>query len=54
MKGRKQKISKDDTLVFPNANYHLAQKEYDFWISENPDLSKSKNTQVYMPLQKVF
>lgn len=30
--------------VFQNANYHLPQLEYDFWMSENPDFSKSKNT----------
>lgn len=37
-------IAKDGSLVYPNADYHLAQKEYDFWMSESPDFSKSKNT----------
>ncbi len=36
-------ISKDDKLLFPNAHYHLAQKEYDFWMSKSPDFSHSKN-----------
>jgi len=30
--------------VFKNAKYYLPQLEYDFWISENPDFSRSKNT----------
>jgi glyoxylase-like metal-dependent hydrolase (beta-lactamase superfamily II) len=30
--------------VFKNAMYYLPQLEYDFWMSENPDFSKSKNT----------
>ncbi|MET3115440.1 glyoxylase-like metal-dependent hydrolase (beta-lactamase superfamily II) [Pedobacter sp. CG_S7] len=30
--------------VFQNANYYLPQLEYDFWMSDHPDFSKSKNT----------
>jgi glyoxylase-like metal-dependent hydrolase (beta-lactamase superfamily II) len=30
-------------LVFRNATYYLSQKEHDFWMSRNPDFSKSKN-----------
>jgi glyoxylase-like metal-dependent hydrolase (beta-lactamase superfamily II) len=33
----------DGTLVYKNAAYHLSQKEYNFWMSNNPDFSKSKN-----------
>ncbi len=35
-------ITTNGSLVYPNANYHIAKKEYDFWMSENPDFSKSK------------
>ena len=38
-------ISKSGTLVFPNAHYHLAQKEHEFWMSKNHDFSQSKNTE---------
>ncbi|UIR57312.1 MBL fold metallo-hydrolase [Sphingobacterium sp. SRCM116780] len=30
--------------VFQQANYHLSQLEYDFWMSADPDFSKSKDT----------
>ena len=30
-------------LIYKNATYHLSQKEYNFWMSNNPDFSKSKN-----------
>lgn len=33
------------TPVYPNARYHIAKKEYDFWMSGTPDFSKSKNPQ---------
>jgi len=36
-------IRKNNTLVYPNAEYYLAKREYDFWMSNNPDFSKSKN-----------
>lgn len=32
-------------LVYPNARYHIAKKEYDFWMKDNPDFSKSKLNQ---------
>jgi len=38
-------IDKGRKLVYPNAQYHLAKEEYDFWMDENPDFSKSKNSQ---------
>jgi len=37
-------IDKQKAFIYPNARYHLAKTEYDFWMSENPDFSKSKNT----------
>ncbi|HAP94893.1 MBL fold metallo-hydrolase [Epilithonimonas hominis] len=35
-------ITKDGKIVYPNAQYHIAKTEYDFWMSDNPDFSKSK------------
>lgn len=35
-------ITKEETIVYPNATYHIAKEEYDFWMSDNPDFSKSK------------
>ncbi|MCA6066407.1 MBL fold metallo-hydrolase [Chryseobacterium sp. RG1] len=35
-------ISLDRTQNFPNAKYHIAKKEYDFWMSDIPDFSHSK------------
>lgn len=29
--------------LFPKATFHLAREEYHFWMSENPDFSKSKD-----------
>jgi glyoxylase-like metal-dependent hydrolase (beta-lactamase superfamily II) len=37
-------LDKEKAFVYPNARYHLAKTEYNFWMSENPDFSKSKNT----------
>ncbi|WP_078063355.1 MBL fold metallo-hydrolase [Bacteroides ihuae] len=37
-------ITKSNTIVYPNAQYHIAKAEYEFWTSENPDFSKSKLT----------
>jgi len=31
-------------LIFKNASYYLSKVEHDFWMSSNPDFSKSKNT----------
>jgi len=33
----------DGKLVYKNATYHLSHKEYNFWMSNNPDFSNSKN-----------
>jgi glyoxylase-like metal-dependent hydrolase (beta-lactamase superfamily II) len=38
-------VNKDNTIVYPNAHYYMAKPEYDFWMSENPDFSKSKLTE---------
>lgn len=35
-------ISKGGSTIYPNAKYHIAKEEYDFWMSENPDFSYSK------------
>jgi len=35
-------ISRDGSIIYPNAKYHMAKEEYDFWMSENPDFSHSK------------
>jgi len=35
-------ISKDGSIIYPNAKYHIAKQEYDFWMSENPDFLHSK------------
>ncbi|WP_186452669.1 MBL fold metallo-hydrolase [Chitinophaga polysaccharea] len=32
-----------EQLMFPEARIHLSQAEYDFWVSESPDFSRSKN-----------
>jgi len=37
-------VSKNNTIVYPNAHYYMAKAEYDFWMSDNPDFSKSKLT----------
>lgn len=36
-------LDADGRIVFKNATYYLSQKEYTFWMSKNPDFSKSKN-----------
>ena len=36
-------LDKKDRFIFPNAKYHIAQKEYDFWMSENPMFPNSKD-----------
>lgn len=33
---------KDGILIFPNARVWMARQEYDFWMQEKPDFSKSK------------
>jgi glyoxylase-like metal-dependent hydrolase (beta-lactamase superfamily II) len=38
-------LATDGSLVFKNASYYLSQNEHDFWTSEKPDFSKSKNKQ---------
>jgi glyoxylase-like metal-dependent hydrolase (beta-lactamase superfamily II) len=38
-------VNKDNTIIYPNAHYYMAKAEYDFWMSENPDFSKSKLTE---------
>ena len=35
-------IANDESIIYPNAKYHIAKEEYDFWMSENPDFSHSK------------
>ena len=36
-------VDSNGQLVFKNAVYYLSHLEYNFWTSENPDFSKSKN-----------
>jgi glyoxylase-like metal-dependent hydrolase (beta-lactamase superfamily II) len=36
-------LDADGKLVFKNATYYLSEKEYNFWMSRNPDFSHSKN-----------
>ncbi|MEP0462520.1 MAG: MBL fold metallo-hydrolase [Flavobacteriaceae bacterium] len=38
-------ITTNQTLVYPNAQYHMTKTEYDFWMSNSPDFSKSKINQ---------
>jgi glyoxylase-like metal-dependent hydrolase (beta-lactamase superfamily II) len=33
----------DGKLTFKNASYYLSQMEHNFWMSQNPDFSQSKN-----------
>lgn len=35
-------ITNEEVIVYPNAKYHIAREEYDFWMSDNPDFSNSK------------
>lgn len=35
-------VTKNGTLVYPKAQYHMAKTEFNFWMSDNPDCSKSK------------
>lgn len=37
-------LDADDKFVFPNAKYHIAKKEYNFWMSKQPDFSNSKGS----------
>lgn len=36
-------LDKDQNLTFPDAIVHMPLLEYNFWFSENPDFSKSRN-----------
>jgi glyoxylase-like metal-dependent hydrolase (beta-lactamase superfamily II) len=33
----------NNQLVFPSATVHIARTEYDFWMSDAPDFTRSKN-----------
>lgn len=35
-------LTKEDQPVFPNAQLHIAQTEYDFWMAPTQDFSRSK------------
>lgn len=35
-------LNEQNKVVFTKADYYIAKKEYDFWMAENPDFSKSK------------
>jgi len=35
-------INSEGGFVYPNATYHIAEKELNFWLAEDPDFSKSK------------
>jgi len=35
-------LTKDNQLVFPNAAIHISRIENEFWLSPNPDFSKSR------------
>lgn len=35
-------IDKNNHFIFPSAKYFIAEKEFQFWMSEHPDFSKSK------------
>ena len=35
-------VTNDDRIIFPNAQYHISNEEYGFWMSDNPDFSNSK------------
>ena len=37
-------VSKEGTIVYPNAKYHIAKEEYDFWMADSPDFSNSRLT----------
>lgn len=36
-------IDKNGDIVFQSATYHVAEKEFKFWMSEHPNFSKSKD-----------
>lgn len=36
-------VGAGEQLVFPGARIHLSQAEYDFWMSDAPDFSRSKS-----------
>lgn len=38
-------IDKNNTMVFPNATYHIAQKEFEFWI--NATIEDFRNSDLY-------
>lgn len=44
-------LDQQDNFVFPSAQYHLAEKEYEFWMSEQ---DSSINDQGVLLAQKVF
>ncbi|WP_321479421.1 MBL fold metallo-hydrolase [uncultured Bacteroides sp.] len=35
-------VTPNNAIVYPNAQYHISKAEYEFWMSKNPDFSKSK------------
>ena len=35
-------VDKDDNLIFPNADIYISRIEREFWMSNNPDFSKTK------------
>ncbi len=44
-------LDKDGEYVFPNASIHMFRIEYDFWLSENPDFSRSKRNDNSLAIQ---
>ena len=35
-------LDENNHVIFQKATYHIARREYDFWMSDNPDFSNSK------------
>ncbi|AZA93606.1 ribonuclease Z [Chryseobacterium nakagawai] len=39
-------LDENHNFIYPNAQYYLSYEEFDFWLGENPDFSKSRNPEI--------
>jgi len=39
-------LNREGSPNYPNATYYIAKPEFEFWMSENPDFSQSKNPEI--------
>jgi len=39
-------LDADGSPNYPNATYYMAKPEFEFWMSDRPDFSKSENPEI--------